>query len=88
MLIYVAVSGDSNMIKKEAEKIIKIKISTEIWRMWNVQAKVIPVITWAPGTISESFRQKLTNIPGKHETYELVKTPILGSAHILQKVLM
>jgi hypothetical protein len=33
------------MIKKEAEKILKIKISTEIWRMWNVQAKVIPVIT-------------------------------------------
>jgi hypothetical protein len=30
MLIYVAISGDSNMIKKEGEMILKINISTEI----------------------------------------------------------
>jgi len=28
------------------------------------------------------------NIPGKHEVMELQKTAILGTAHILQKVLM
>jgi len=35
--------------------------------MWNVKAKVMAVIIVATGTISESFRQFLSNIPGKHE---------------------
>jgi len=35
--------------------------------MWNVKAKVIPVIIVVTGTISKSLRQYLTNIPGKHE---------------------
>jgi hypothetical protein len=38
MLIDVAISGDRNMIKKEAEKILKYKeLTTEIQRMWNVK---------------------------------------------------
>ena len=39
-------------------------------------------------TISEPFRKYVSNIPGKHEVKELQKTAILGTAHILQKVLM
>jgi hypothetical protein len=39
--------------------------------MWNVKAKVIPAITWATGTISQSLRQYLSNISGKHEIEEL-----------------
>ena len=42
----------------------------------------------ATGTISKSFRKYLSNIPGKHEIDELQKTAILGTAHIIQKVLM
>jgi len=45
MLIDVAISGDRNVIKKEAEKILKYKdLIIEIQRMWNVKTKVIPVI--------------------------------------------
>jgi hypothetical protein len=63
MLIDVAISGDRNVIKKEAEKILNIKVLTiEIQHMWNVKTKVIPVITEAAGTISESFRKYLSNI--------------------------
>ena len=77
------------MIKKEAEKILKYKDFTiEIQRMWNVKTKVIPVIIGATGTISKSFRQYMSNIPGNHEVKELQKTTILGTAHILRKVLM
>jgi hypothetical protein len=52
MLIDVAISGDSNMIKKEAEKILKYKVLTiEIERIWNVKTRVIPVTIGATGTI-------------------------------------
>jgi len=45
MLIGVAISGDRNMVKKEAEKILKYKdLAIEIQRMWNVKTKVIPVM--------------------------------------------
>jgi hypothetical protein len=43
ILIDVAISLDRNVIKKEAEKILKYKdLTTEIQRMWNVKPKVIP----------------------------------------------
>ena len=89
MLIDVANSGDRNVIKKEAENILKYKdLKIEIQRMWNVKTKVIPVIISANGTISKSFRKYVSNIPGTHEVKELPKTVILGTAHILRKVLM
>ena len=90
MLIDVAISGDRNVFKKEAEKIKKKykDLTIEIERMWNVKTKVIPVIIGATGTISQSFRKYVSNIPGKHEVKELQKTAILGTAHILRKVLM
>ena len=55
--------------------------------MWNVKTKVIPVIIGATGTSSKSFRKYVSNIPGNHEVKELQKTAILGTAHILRKVL-
>ena len=86
MIIDVAISGDRNVIKKEAEKILKYKDLTI--EMWNVKEKVTPVIIGATGTISKSFRKYLSNIPRKHEIKELRKTAILSTAHILHKVLM
>jgi uncharacterized protein YlxP (DUF503 family) len=48
MLIDVAISGDRNVIKKEAEKILKyIDLTIEIQRMWNVKTRVIPVVRGA-----------------------------------------
>jgi hypothetical protein len=55
--------------------------------MWNVKTKVIPVIKGANGTISKSLRKYASNIAGNHEAKELQKTAILGTAHILRKVL-
>jgi len=88
VLIDVAISGDKNVIKKEAEKILKYKGIIEIQRMWNVKTKVIPAITGATGTISKSFRQYLSNIPGQNEIKQLQKTAILGTEHTLRIALM
>ena len=89
MLIDVVISGNKNVIKKEAEKILKYKdLTIEIQRMWNVKPKVIPVTIGATGIISKSFRKYVSNIPGKHEVKELQETTILGTAQTLRKVLM
>jgi hypothetical protein len=49
--------------------------------MWNVKTRVIPVIIGTTGNI-------LSTIPGNHEVKGLQKTAILGTADILQEVLM
>ena len=84
----VAISRDRNVIKKEAEKILKYKdLTIETERMWKVKTRVIPVIIGATGTISKAFIKYVRNITGNHEMKELHKTAILGTAHILRKVL-
>jgi hypothetical protein len=76
------------VIKKEAEKNLKYKdLTIEIQCMWNVKARVIPVIIGATGPLSKSIRKYVSSIPGNHEVRELQKTAILGTAHILRKVL-
>jgi hypothetical protein len=84
MLIHVAFVGDRNVITKEAENILKYEdLIIEIQRMWNVKAK-----TGATGTISKSLRQYLNNIPGRHKIKDVQKTGVLGTAHIVWKVLI
>jgi hypothetical protein len=70
-------------------KIIKYEdLIIEIQYTWNVKTKVTPVIIGATGTISKSFRKYLSSIPRRRNIKELQKTAILGTAHILRKVLM
>jgi hypothetical protein len=71
VLTDVAVTGDRNVVKREAEKFLKYKDRImEIHRVWNVRANVISdvinvitVITGATGTVSKSPTQYLSNIP-------------------------
>jgi hypothetical protein len=55
--------------------------------MWNVKARVIPVIIRVTGTISKSFRKYVSSIPGILEVREIQKTATLDTAHLLWKVL-
>jgi len=90
-LIDVAIYGDRNVIKQEAEKILKYTdLTREIQSMWKVRTKVVPVTMGATGTISKSLRQYLTNRPGKHEIKrEQQKTGHIGHCtHLLREVLM
>jgi cell division septal protein FtsQ len=56
--------------------------------MWNIKTKVIPVITGASGTISQIIQKIPEQHAWKARNQELQKTVVLGTAHILQKVLM
>ena len=58
MEIDVAIPGDRNVFKKEAENILKYKdLIIEIQHLWNEKVKMITVTIGATGTISKSFRQ-------------------------------
>jgi hypothetical protein len=79
MLTDFAIRGDRNVIKKDAEKILKCKdLTIEIQGMRNVKAKVIPVIRRATETISKALRRFLNSIAGKHEIKELQKNSRIG----------
>jgi len=79
MLIDVAIPEDRNVVKREAEKILKSKdLIIGNQRMWNVKANLMPVILiWATGTISKPLRQYLSKILGKHEIKELTKSSLI-----------
>jgi hypothetical protein len=88
LLIDVAIPTDKNVIQKEAGKKLRYKnLSIEIQRMWNMKWFVIPVIIGATGIVSKSFQKYLETIPGQHSIDSLQKTAILGTSHIIRKVL-
>jgi len=55
--------------------------------MWNLKCTVVPVINGANGTVTRSLRINLVAVPGKHSIDSLQKTAILGTSHIIRKVL-
>jgi len=55
--------------------------------MWNLKCTIIPVITGATGIVTRSLRKNLETVSGKHSIDSLQKTAILGTSHIIRKVL-
>jgi len=87
-LIDVAIPADRNVVQKEAEKELKYKcLCIEIKRMWNLKCTIVLVITGATGIVTRSLRKNMETVPGKHSIDSLQKTAILGTSHIIRKVL-
>ena len=87
-LIDVAIPADRNVVQKEAEKKLKYnRLCMEIQRMWNLKCAIIPVIIGATGIVRRSLKKYLEAVPGKHSIDSLQKTAILGTSHIIRKVL-
>jgi hypothetical protein len=55
--------------------------------MWNLKCTIKPVITGATGIVTKSLRKNLEDMPGKHSIDSLQKTTVLGTSHIIGKVL-
>jgi hypothetical protein len=84
----VVIPADRNVVQKEAKKKLKYKsLGTDIQRMWNLKCTIIPVIIAATGIVTRSLRKNLKAVPGKYSIYSLQKTAILGTSHIIRKVL-
>ena len=84
----VAIPADRNVVQKEAEKRLKYNsLCKEIQRMWNLKCTIVPVINGATEIVTRSLRKNLETVPGKHSIDSLQKTAILGTSHIIRKVL-
>jgi len=53
----------------------------------NVEPEIIPVIIGATAIVTRSLRKNMEAVPGKHSIDSLLKTAILGTSHIIRKVL-
>jgi hypothetical protein len=84
----VPIPADRNVVQKEAGNKLKYKsLCIEIQRMWNPKCTIIPVIIAATGIVRRSLVKNLEAIPGKHSRDSLQKTAVLGTSHIIRKVL-
>ena len=77
-----------NAVQKEAEKKLKYKgLCIEIQRMWDLKCTIVPVIIGATGIVTRSLKKNLETVPGKHSIDSLQKSAILGTSHVIRKVL-
>jgi hypothetical protein len=86
--IDVAVPADRNVSQKEAQEKLKYKsLFIEIQGVWNMKCVTVSVITGATGTVKKGLKINVEAVPGKHSVYSLQKTAILGTSHVIRKVL-
>ena len=87
-LIDMTIPSDRNVSIKEVEKFSKYKdLEIEIGKMWKMKVTTIPVVIGALGAIKKGMKSNIDKIPGKIYLEELQKITLLGTAHILRKVL-
>ena len=75
------------MQKGEKKKLKYKSLCIGIQRMWNLKCSIIPVIIGATGIVTRSLRKNLEAVPGRHSIDSLQKTAVLGTSHIIRKVL-
>ena len=88
IIIDMSVPSDRNTSVKTTEKLSKYKdLEIEINRMWGKKTEVIPVVIGALGVVKRGMDAFVQRIPGCVRMNELQKTTLLGTAHIIRKVL-
>jgi hypothetical protein len=55
--------------------------------MWNMKCFVKSAIIGATEIVTKGLKEYLETIPGKHSIDSLQKTTVLGTSHIIRKVL-
>jgi hypothetical protein len=80
----VAIPTDRNVVQKEAKKKLYMYRDT-----MNVEPEMYDYTSyyWSHWNSNEKLRKNLEAIPGKHSIDSLQQTAILGTSHIILKVL-
>jgi hypothetical protein len=83
-----SINNNNNNNNNNAEKKLKYnRLGIEIQRIWKMKCTIIPLIIEATGIVTKILRKNLEAIPGKHSIDSLQLTAILGTSHIIWKVL-
>ena len=70
-----------------AEKLSKYKnLEIEIIKVWGMKTQIVPVAIGALGVVKKGIEKQIGKIMGNINVTELQKIALLGSAHILRKV--
>jgi hypothetical protein len=88
MIIDIAVPGDFRVKEKETEKIHKYQdLVIEVNRIWSTRARVIPIVIGALGSVHH-LQAWLALLQIEQRRFDNIQqAALLGSAHILRKVL-
>jgi len=89
VLVDIAVPGDTRIKAREEDKILKYQdLKREIKRVWKLKTvKVVPIVVGALGAVTPNFRKHLDSVDCNLSISNIQKSALLGSAHILRKVL-
>ena len=90
IIIIIIIPSDENTCFKVSEKLSKYKdMEIEITRMWQKKREIIPVVVGGLGgrVIKKGSEELVREIPGNVNLWEIQKTTLVGTAHILRKVL-
>ena len=66
---------------------IRLDVESQCNNNNNNNNTILPIIIEVTGKITRSLRKNLEAVPGKHSIDSLQKTVILGTSHIIRKVL-
>ena len=89
-LIDMAVPSDritSLKTKKLSNNFYYKDLQIETTRMWGMKTEIIPVVIGVLGLIKKGLEKHMEKIPGAININELQNITLLGTAHILRKVL-
>ena len=87
-IIDIAVPGDAGIVEKEKLKVEKYQdLCREVARLWNVKAKVVPIVVGALGAVTPNLSKHLDAIGVTTRIELLQKAALLGAAHLLRQVL-
>ncbi len=89
VIVDIAVPGDTRIKTKEQDKILAYQdLKRELKKLWHLKTvKVIPVVVGALGAVTSELRTHLDEVDCTLSVSNIQKTALLGTAHILRKVL-
>ena len=83
-----SVPSDTNVSLKIFEKLSKCKdFEIEVTKMWHLKTTILPVVIGALGMVAKTALNYVSQISEAPSLIELQKITLMGTAHILQKVL-
>ena len=89
IIIDIAVPGDTRIKTKEQDKILAYQdLKREIKNVWKLKSvKIVPIVVGALGAVTSELRNCLDEVDCHLTVSNVQKTALLGTAHILRKVL-